>query len=101
MIGRWEVESLLSKLHPLTIRRGVDDLLWWRENKNGTFSVKSFYGSFLRGTRPPFLARLIWMPWVLIRASFFGWEAAWSRLLTIDHLKRIKINLFIMLNNEF
>ncbi|RVX15105.1 putative ribonuclease H protein [Vitis vinifera] len=37
-----EVESLLSKLHPLTIRRGVDDLLWWGENKNETFSVKSF-----------------------------------------------------------
>ncbi|RVX10825.1 hypothetical protein CK203_018356 [Vitis vinifera] len=59
--GGGEVESLLSKLHPLTIRRGVDGLLWWRENKNGTFSVK---------------------------ASFFGWEAAWSRLLTIDRLRR-------------
>ena len=54
-----EVESLLSKFHPLTVRRGVDDLLWWRENKNGTFSVKSFYGSFSRGTRPPFPARII------------------------------------------
>ena len=44
-LNDWEVgqvESLLSKLHPLTIRRGVNDLLWWRENKNGTFSVKFF-----------------------------------------------------------
>ncbi|RVW48467.1 hypothetical protein CK203_088310 [Vitis vinifera] len=56
-----EVESLLSKLHPLTIRRGVNDSLRWKENKNGTFSVKT---------------------------SFFGWEAAWCRLLTIDRLKR-------------
>ncbi|RVW79726.1 hypothetical protein CK203_042340 [Vitis vinifera] len=83
-----EVESLLSELHPLTIRRGVDDLLWWRDNKNGTFSVKSFYNSFSRAIRTPFSARIIWTPWVPIRASFFGWEVAWSRLLTIDHLKR-------------
>ncbi|RVW16810.1 putative ribonuclease H protein [Vitis vinifera] len=83
-----EVESLLSKLHPLTIRRGVEDLFRWKENKNGTFSVKSFYSSFSRDTKPPFPARTIWMPWVPIRASFFGWEAAWNRLLTTDRLKR-------------
>ncbi|RVX23339.1 hypothetical protein CK203_000489 [Vitis vinifera] len=70
-----EVESLLSKLHPLTIRRGVDDLLRWKENKNGTFSVKSFYSLLSRGTKPSFPARTIWTPWVPIRASFFGWEA--------------------------
>ena len=84
---------MLSKLHPLTIRRGMDDLLWWRENENGTFSVKSFYDSFSRCTRPPFQARVIWTPWVPIRASFFGWEAAWSRLLTIDRLKRSGWNI--------
>ncbi|RVX21349.1 putative mitochondrial protein [Vitis vinifera] len=83
-----EVESLLSKLHPLTVRRGVDDLLRWKENKNGTFSIKSFYSLLSRGTKPPFSARTIWMPWVPIRASFFRWEAAWSRLLTTDRLKR-------------
>ncbi|RVW86217.1 Structural maintenance of chromosomes protein 6A [Vitis vinifera] len=44
-----KVESLLSTLHPLTIRRGVDDLFRWKENKNETFSVKSFYSSFSRG----------------------------------------------------
>ena len=83
-----EVESLLNKLHPLTIRRDVDDLFRWKKNKNGTFSVKSFYSSLSRGIRLPFPARTIWMPWVPIRANFFGWEAAWSRLLTIDRLKR-------------
>ena len=57
-----EVEILLNKLHPLTIRRGVDDLLRRRENKNGTFSVKSFYSSLSRAIRPPFPARIIWTP---------------------------------------
>ncbi|RVW22024.1 putative ribonuclease H protein [Vitis vinifera] len=83
-----EVESLLSKLHPLTIRRGVNDSLWWKENKNGTFFVKTYYSSFSRAIKPLFLARTIWTPWVPIRTSFFGWEAAWYKLLTIDRLKR-------------
>ncbi|RVW54709.1 NADH dehydrogenase [ubiquinone] flavoprotein 2, mitochondrial [Vitis vinifera] len=83
-----EVESLLSKFHHLTIRRGVDDLLLWKENKNGTFSVKSFYSLLSRGKEPPFPARTIWTPWVPIRDSFFRWEMAWSRLLTIDRLRR-------------
>ncbi|RVW24487.1 putative ribonuclease H protein [Vitis vinifera] len=83
-----EVESLLCKLHPLTIRRGVEDLFRWKENKNGSFSIKSFYSLLSRDTKPPFPARTIWTPWVPIRASFFGWEAAWNRLLTTDRLKR-------------
>ncbi|RVW44116.1 putative ribonuclease H protein [Vitis vinifera] len=41
-----------------------------------------------KGIRPPFPALIIWSPWVPTRVSFFGWEAAWSRLLTIDRLKR-------------
>ena len=48
-----EVESFLGKLFPMTIRRGVDDLLRWKENKNGTFSVKSFYSSLSRGIKTP------------------------------------------------
>ena len=72
----------------MTIRRGVNDSLRWKENKNGTFSVKSFYSSLSRDIKTPFPARTIWTPWVPIRASFFGWEAAWSRLLTTDRLKR-------------
>ena len=44
-LNDWEVgkvKNLLNKLHPLPIRRGVDDLFQWKENKNGIFSVKSF-----------------------------------------------------------
>ncbi|RVW96795.1 hypothetical protein CK203_026140 [Vitis vinifera] len=77
----------------MTIRRGVNDSLQWKENKNGTFSVKSFYSSLSRGIKTPFPARTIWTPWVPIRASFFGWEAAWSRLLTTDRLKRFDQNV--------
>ncbi|RVW69835.1 putative ribonuclease H protein [Vitis vinifera] len=57
-----EVESLLGKLLPMTIRRGVNDSLQWKENKNGTFSVKSFYSSLSRGIKTPFPTRTIWTP---------------------------------------
>ncbi|RVW18195.1 Transposon TX1 uncharacterized 149 kDa protein [Vitis vinifera] len=53
-----EVESLLGKLLPMTIRRGVNDSLQWKENKNGTFSVKSFYSSLSRGIKTPFPTKL-------------------------------------------
>ena len=54
MIGEvGEVDSLLGKLLPMTIRRGVNDSLRWKENKNGTFSVKSFYSSLSRDIKPP------------------------------------------------
>ncbi|KAJ9693622.1 hypothetical protein PVL29_009537 [Vitis rotundifolia] len=106
-LNDWEVgeaESLLGKLFLMTIRRGVDDSLQWKENKNGTFSVKSFYSSLSRGIKPPFSARTIWTCWVPIRASFFGWEAAWSRLLTTDRLMRfvwsIPIRCFLCNNEE-
>ena len=51
--GVGEVESLLGKLLTMTIRRGVNDSLQWKENKNGTFSVKSFYSSLSRGIKTP------------------------------------------------
>ncbi|RVW81059.1 hypothetical protein CK203_045380 [Vitis vinifera] len=99
-----EVENLLSKLHPLAIRRGVDDSLKWKANKNGTFSVKCFYTSLSMGINHPFPASTIWTSWAPTRASFFGWEAAWNRLLTIDRLKRFGWNIpnrcFLCKNEE-
>ncbi|RVW61135.1 hypothetical protein CK203_020541 [Vitis vinifera] len=48
-----EVGSLLSKLHPLTIRRGVDDLLQWKENKMGPFQSSLFITHSQRALDPP------------------------------------------------
>ena len=99
-----EVENLLSKLHPLAIRRGVDDSLRWKANKNGTFSVKCFYSSLSMGINHPFPVSTIWKSWAPTRASFFGWEAAWNRLLTTDRLKRFGWNIpnrcFLCKNEE-
>ena len=72
------MESLFSKLQPLAVRRGVEDILSWRENKNRKFSVSSLYCSYTRVSRDPFPWDMIWRSWALVRGSFFVWEASWT-----------------------
>ncbi|RVW52747.1 hypothetical protein CK203_091171 [Vitis vinifera] len=55
--------------------------------------LSSLFIAHSQGHQAPFPARTIWTPWVPIRASFFGWEAAWSRVLTTDRLKRFGQNV--------
>ena len=35
-----------------------------------------------------FLLGIVWNPCVLRRVSFFGWEAIWVRILTMDQLEK-------------
>ncbi|RVW12719.1 putative ribonuclease H protein [Vitis vinifera] len=49
-----EVEGLLWKLHPLVVRREVEDVLSWKESRDGIFSVRSLYRSFTRTYSDPF-----------------------------------------------
>lgn len=51
----------------------------WKENKCGKFSVRSPYASLARGGREPFLAIIVWNPWVQTEVGFFTWEVAWGR----------------------
>ena len=46
----WElegVEGLFQKLHPLVVRREVEDVWSWKESRDGIFSVRSLYRSFM------------------------------------------------------
>ena len=83
-----KVESLFSKLQPLAVRRGVEGIFSWRESKNGKFSVRSLYCSYTRVSKNPFPWDMIWRSWAPMRVSFFVWEASWSRILSLDQLKR-------------
>ena len=83
-----EVEGLFWKLHHLVLNRDVEDVLSWKNSKNGSFSIRSLYGSFSRASSDPFPWSMIWRSWALMRVSFFTWEASWNRILTIDQLKR-------------
>ena len=101
-VGRWnplfsrhfndwemkEVEGLFWKLHHLVLNRDVEDVLSSKNSKNGSFSIRSLYGSFSRASSDPFPWSMIWRSWALMRVSFFTWEASWNRILTIDQLKR-------------
>ena len=55
-----EVESLFWKLHPLVVRREVEDALSWKESRDGIFSIRSLYRSLMRAYSDPFPWGLIW-----------------------------------------
>ena len=40
------------------------------------------------GKWEPFLASIVWNPWVPMKMAFFAWKAAWGSILTINQLKR-------------
>lgn len=35
----------------------------------------------------PFPTDIVWNLWILMRGGFFGWEAIWGKIFTMDHLK--------------
>ena len=40
------------------------------------------------GKWEPFLASIVWNPWVPMKMAFFAWKAAWGSILIINQLKR-------------
>ena len=83
-----EVEGLFRNLNPLMVRREVEDVLSYKESKDGIFSIRSLYSSFTRAFSDPFPWGLIRRSWAPMRVSFFAQEASWNRILTIDQLKK-------------
>lgn len=59
----------------------------WLATKNGIFSVKSFYSS-LANRKTELYSMTIWNFWVPLRINLFAWELTWTRILTLDKLKR-------------
>ena len=49
----------------------MEDVLSWKENRNGIFSVRSLYCSFMRASSDPFPWGIIWRSWAPMRVSFF------------------------------
>ena len=87
------METLFQKLHPLVVKRDVEDTPSWNDSKNENFSVRSLYCSFSKGPRDPFMFSIMWKSWAPIKVSFFAWESAWVRIVTLDQLKRRGWNL--------
>ncbi|RVW38066.1 putative ribonuclease H protein [Vitis vinifera] len=87
----WEVEEVERLL--LTIRGArlspiMEDRMMWKVTSNESFSVKSLYNDLSSRRAGLFPHGLIWNPSVPSKVSFFAWEAAWGKVLTMDQLKK-------------
>ena len=65
-----------------------EDVLFWADTESGSFSVKSLYFILEEVRVDPFPNRVVWNAWVPPKVSFFAWEAAWGKFLTLDQLQK-------------
>ena len=57
-------------------------------SNTSVFSVKSMYKALQLSTFEPFPWQIIWRACVQPKISFFTWDAAYGRILTLDKLQR-------------
>ena len=89
MIGRlllWN--AFLGRLQDKVVEEDNEDKVCWVDSKSGIFSIKSLYASLETGRVVQFTSSVVWNAWVLPKVSFFAWEAAWGKALTLDQLQR-------------
>ncbi|RVX14343.1 Pyruvate kinase isozyme G, chloroplastic [Vitis vinifera] len=86
----WEIDQIgemLNLLKDFRISQEEDSVRWKREG-NGVFGAKGAYRSLCDYSVGAFPNRRIWMDRVPTKVSFFAWEAAWGKILTLDKLQR-------------
>ena len=86
----WEIDQIgemLNLLKDFRISQEEDSVRWKREG-NGVFGAKGAYRSLSGYSVGAFPNRRIWMDRVPTKVSFFAWEAAWGKILTLDKLQR-------------
>ena len=91
----WEVEEaerLLCGLGRYTLEEEVADEVRWKLTKAGVFTVKSMYKALQMSAIQPFPWQMVWTC-IQPKISFFTWEVAWGRILTLDKLQRRGIYL--------
>ena len=87
----WELDEILCLLNTIQgkqIIESQEDLMFCKETKDGNFSVKLLFKALDRSENVVFLHKFIWNSWVPTKVGFFVWEASWSKVLTLDHLKK-------------
>ena len=86
-LNDWEVEEaeiFLERLHERSVFEDVEDMVVWNKSKSGKFSTKSLYRTLEADCPVLFPYSCIWNGWVQPKISFFTWEAAWGKALTLD-----------------
>ena len=83
------VESLIRRVRGIKINPVEEDKMVWKATTDGSYTVRSNL-DVLEGGRgaEPFPKRLVWNQLVPTKVGFFGWEAWWGKVLTLDQLKR-------------
>ncbi|RVW12625.1 putative ribonuclease H protein [Vitis vinifera] len=90
-LNDWEMEEaelFLGCLHGKRVIGNEDDKVVWTETKSGIFSAKSLYLALEADCPSSFPSSCIWKVWVQPKISFFAWEAAWGKALTLDLVQR-------------
>ena len=82
------VERFLFSLQEKRAVINSEDKLLWKEAKDGSFSIKSFYSALEGSNTVPFPKSIIWSPFVPTKVGFFAWEATWGKALILDQLKK-------------
>ena len=62
--------------------------MFFKETKNGNFSVTLLFKAMDRYENVVFPYKFIWNSWVPTKVDFFAWEASWGKVLTLDDLKK-------------
>ena len=87
----WELEEgvrFLQVLYRTQISPLKEDKIIFKGSRNDVFSVSSMCRVLDRSPQVAFPYRIIWNPALPPRLRFFGWEASWGKVLTLDQLKR-------------
>ena len=81
------VDNLLLALrgHRITME---EDSVFWKEGRNGQFSVKKAYSLLASPIAAVFPKSNVWVDRVPTKIAFFAWEAAWGKVLTLDKLQK-------------
>ena len=81
------VDNLLLDLrgHRITMEK---DSVFWKEGRNGQFSVKKVYSLLASPIVAVFPKSNVWVDRVSTKIVFFAWEAAWGKVLTLDRLQK-------------
>ena len=106
-LNDWEVEEaeiFLECLHGRRVLEDVEDMVVWNKSKSSKFSTKSLYRALEVDCPILFPYSCIWNVWVQPKISFFAWEAAWGKALTLDLVQKRGLSLanrrFMCLENE-
>ena len=76
----------LELIHQLKVQG--EDILIWKDDRRGHFSVKSYYNSLRVENNLVFLGKEIYGSCTHLRTCFFTWETVWRKVLTVDTLMK-------------